>query len=209
MNITILLFTYYRKMLLLRIVKMFYSNPRTFDPRQKFHNHPFGGHHKFAGINTSIFLADVSWILSPIFPFYSFPRCTLLRVFFFFFFLSFFSHPGTLHSPCSHLIHIPALNSVSLFLSFVSSTPSLNSFVPLGCSFALFIFSLLCISFFALYFSLSLSLFLFNSTDLVEFAATGLFVFVSILSRRILSVFFTFLFLSCFSDARYLQLTLS
>lgn len=28
--------------------------------RQKFHNLPFGGHHKFSGINTSIFLADVS-----------------------------------------------------------------------------------------------------------------------------------------------------
>lgn len=69
-------------------------------------------HYKFTGINTSIFLADISWkSWIPILPFCRFPRCTLLPI-----------------PP----IHIPMLNNISLFthfLPFVSSASPLYLFL--------------------------------------------------------------------------------
>lgn len=74
-------------------------------------------HYKFTGINTSIFLADISWkSWIPILPFCRFPRCTLLPI------------PPFPLPP----IHIPMLNNISLFthfLPFVSSASPLYLFL--------------------------------------------------------------------------------
>lgn len=88
-------------------------------------------HYKFTGINTSIFLADISWILNPNPSFLPPPSL----------------HPSS-HFPFSPFhpspfpIHIPMLNNISLFthfLSFVSSASPLYFFFhPTLLSFFLF-----------------------------------------------------------------------
>lgn len=135
---------------------MFYSDPHATLARQKFHNLPFDGHHKFTGINTPIFLADASWILNSNLSFLSFLSLHPIPISFY----SFFAHSPLFLFPSNPYSGI-SVSPFIHFLSFVSSTPRFKLF-PFGYSFPFsFVFHSSC--------RISLS---FNLIDPVEFTAT-------------------------------------